>query len=81
MKVPVVLVADLAAFVHIHFHQGGLRGRPADLGRAAGDYVREWLCSRASLDLLEVVDAAALIAWGERFGKHLGSFYSEEKEG
>lgn len=79
MKIPVEFVLLLTRRVTEHTLDGDLYGTPADSAYVCGRAARAWLAQRGQAEYQEVYDEAALVAWSERFGKHLSVFFSNER--
>jgi len=79
MQVPIDLVLDLTRLVTEHNAGRGLYAAPAELASACGDLARSWFHRRDRAEYRQELDENELVAWAERFGKHLGVFFLNER--
>jgi len=80
MRIPDRLLVLITQFVHDHYNSVHLLATEAGLGVACGHQAASWIDLAPWREELQGMDRAELIAWCERYGKHLGSFYLSERE-
>lgn len=79
MSIPLTLLHLLSKFVVDHYASRGCIADPVTLGETCGVLTRAW--SRENAGVLEAfgLSETEVIAWGERYGKHVGVFFFQER--
>jgi hypothetical protein len=80
MRIPDRLLCRISLFVSDHYNGVNLFAPAADMGVVCGHEAAAWIELTRNRPELDVVDPKELISVCERLGKHLASFYLQERE-
>lgn len=79
MKIPREFQRELFSFVSSELVTGELIRTPCELSERCGRFARRWFGITDFGYSGQVVDVIMLVAWAERFGKHVGEFFLTSK--
>jgi hypothetical protein len=81
MKIPREFEREMFMFISAEIQTGDPIHSPVQLAERCGAFCRRWFGMTEQPMTYRSADLAALVSWSERFGKHVGEFFLNYKEG
>ena len=81
MTIPAQLVERINAFIVSHYEHGGLLAPPAEIAESCRHVASIWYWDHLSETERKGLDPDSVAAFAQRYGKHLGIFFLNEREG